>query len=117
MPRKSLSSAKVFYPRFSRDELVALLQERLYAVSPSLPIKRAVLFGSWATGRATAFSDIDLLVVYVGPPRKDAYELVRKAIALRGLEPHVYDEVGAQRVAPTIERMTRGGVVLDTRAD
>ncbi|MGI8824605.1 MAG: nucleotidyltransferase domain-containing protein [Chloroflexota bacterium] len=29
-------------------------------------MKRGTLFGSWAAGRATAFSDIDLLVIYSG---------------------------------------------------
>jgi len=77
-----------------------------------LPVRRAVLFGSWATGKATAFSDIDVLVVYEGPPRPDAYAIVRRSIPIRGLEPHLYSEGEAEAVAETIERMVRGGVPL-----
>ena len=76
-----------------------------------------VLFGSWATGRATAFSYIDVLVVYAGPPRDDADKLVRQAIALRGLEPHVYSESEAAALQPVLDRMTRSGISLWTVAD
>jgi predicted nucleotidyltransferase len=71
-----------------------------------------VLFGSWSRGRATAFSDIDLLVVYAGRPRDDAYRLVCSAIELRGLEPHVYTTDQAEALEGTLTRMTEDGVVL-----
>ena len=82
------------------------------ALSRDLPVKRAVLFGSWASGRATAYSDIDILVVYEGPARDDAYRVVRHHISVRGLEPHVYAEAEAEAVGQMLERMTRGGVSL-----
>jgi len=41
-------------------------------------------------GNFTAFSDVDLLVVYDDPIREDAYKTVKKTIRLKGLEPHVY---------------------------
>jgi predicted nucleotidyltransferase len=91
---------------------MALLRERLPALAALLPLKRAVLFGSWATGRATAFSDIDLLLVYAGPPRDDAYKLVRRCLDLRGLEPHVYAEAEAEALRPTLDRMARDGISL-----
>lgn len=112
MPSGSSRSVRVFWPRHSREELVALLRQNLPALGAALPLKRVVLFGSWATGRATAFSDIDLLVVYADPPRGDAYMVVQRAISVRGLEPHVYSEAEAQKLAQTLERMTRDGVVL-----
>lgn len=51
-----------------------------------------ILFGSYAQNRYTAASDIDLLVVYEGPERKDAYKAVVNTISLPGLEPRVYTE-------------------------
>ncbi len=81
-------------------------------MTAALPLRRVVLFGSWAKGRATAFSDIDLLVVYADPPRADAYVVVRRHLRLRGLEPHVYSEAEAAKLAPTLEQMTRHGAVL-----
>jgi predicted nucleotidyltransferase len=57
-------------------------------------------------------SDIDLLVVYDGEPRDDAYKLVRRRLSLRGLEPHVYTEAEAAAIQPTLDRITRGGINL-----
>lgn len=105
-------SVKVFSRRYSRGQLVDLLRERLPDLGAALPLRRVVLFGSWAKGTATAFSDIDLLVVYGGPRRDDAYALVRKHLPIRGLEPHVYAEADAAKLGPTLERMTRDGVIL-----
>ncbi len=112
MPIESSGSVKVFYPPASQAQLVALLRERLPALAARLPLQRAVLFGSWATDRATAFSDVDLLVVYAGPPRDDAYKTVRRCLDLRGLEPHVYTEAEAEKLRPTLDRMIRDGISL-----
>ena len=71
-----------------------------------------MLFGSWTKGKETVFSDIDLLVIYAGPPREDAYRLVKQYMNLRGLEPHVFSEEEAENLKTTLARMTEGGVVL-----
>ena len=112
MRSESSGSVKVFYPPFSRDELVARLRDGLPALAEALPLRRVVLFGSWAKGRATAFSDVDLLVVYAGPPREDAYAVVRRHLPVRGLEPHVYAQAEAAQLQPTLDRMTNGGIPL-----
>jgi predicted nucleotidyltransferase len=112
MPRTSSYSARVVYPRFSLDELVAELRSRLPGLTEKLPIRRVVLFGSWTHGRATAYSDIDLLVIYAGPVRGDAYRTVRLSIPLRGLEPHVYSEDEAESLRSTLDRMIEGGITL-----
>ncbi len=112
MRSKSCSSVKVFFPSYSREELISVLNEGLQKLKEVLPVKRAILFGSWAKGRATAFSDIDLLVIYSDPPRDDAYKLVRKTVNVRGLEPHVYSESEARQIEYILERMTKDGIVL-----
>ena len=112
MPKESFSAVEIFYPRFDRDRLVALLRERLAGLTAVLPVKHAVLFGSWANGKATPFSDIDLLVIYDDPPREDAYKLVWQHLDLRGVEPHVYSEREAEQRQNSLDRMTQGGVVL-----
>ena len=112
MRRGSSSSVRVFYPRFSKRELIGHLRDRVPALLQCLPVKRVVLFGSYARGRHTVASDIDLLVVYAGEPRPDAFAIVKKVIALRGLEPHVYPEAEYLVMKDTIERMIVGGVVL-----
>jgi len=103
---------RVFYPRFDRAELVRRLRERLGTLEGVLPLVRVVLFGSYARGNYTVASDIDLLVVYQGPRREEAFALVKKTLAIPGLEPHVYSEEEYRPAEGRIGRMTAGGLVL-----
>ncbi len=116
MPNTSSSSVRISYPRHSRAEVVERLRSGAAKLRRRLPVRRMVLFGSYAAGRHTAASDIDVLVVYADPPVPGAYALVRKTLGLRGLEPHVYTETEAAALHETIERMTRAGIVIfDTK--
>lgn len=112
MPRVSSGSVKVFYPDISPSEVVRLVAERLPVLNEKLPLDRVVLFGSYARGNYTAASDIDLLVVYRGRRRSDAFAAVKKVLSLPRLEPHVYSRAEARQLARTIDRMTEGGIVL-----
>ena len=112
MQKPSSSSVRVFYRPYSRERLVTRLREAVAALAGQLPVLRAVLFGSWATGRATAFSDIDILVVYAGAPRADAYDVVRGAFDTRGIELHLYAGTEAELLGPTLDRMTKNGIDL-----
>jgi predicted nucleotidyltransferase len=103
---------KVTFPARDREQIVLHLRERMLALAQDLPIRRVVLFGSWARGRATAFSDVDVLVVYAGPSREDAYRLAWRALDLPGLEPHVYAEAEAVALAATLDQMTRDSVPI-----
>jgi len=69
-----------------------------------------VLFGSYATGKQTVASDIDLLVVYAGKPREDAYALVKRTLNIHRLEPHVYSEEEYEQARAMIEQMVRDGI-------
>ena len=112
MPKRSSSSVKVYYPALKRDELIARLREKIPALREVLPITRVVLFGSYASNRYTAASDIDLLVVYAGEVQPDAYARVRRALDIRRLEPHVYAESEYHQAQDVIQRMTRYGIAL-----
>ena len=94
------------------------LREAMPSLVDKLPVKRAVLFGSWAIDRATAFSDIDVLIVYAGAPRADAYKVARGVFDIRGVELHLYAEAEAEQVRPTLDRMTNHSIDLlsSTRA-
>ncbi len=76
-----------------------------------LPVRRVVLFGSYASGRHTVGSDVDLLVVYDDPPRADASALVKRALEIPRLEPHLYTASQAEALAATLARMAAGGIV------
>lgn len=112
MRKRSSSSAKVYSPAFDRAELIAHLRAKMPALRAVLPITRVVLFGSYASDRYTAASDIDLLVVYAGASQPDAYARVRRALNLRRLEPHVYAESEYHQVQDVLQRMTRDGIAL-----
>ena len=103
---------KVFYPKWTRKALIEELRRGLEALRSRLPLRKVVLFGSWAQGRQTVASDIDLLVVYAGEPREDAFRLVKELLDFPGLEPHVYSEAEYECLESKLERMTHGGVVL-----
>lgn len=112
MRNTSSGSVRVFYPKLSREQVVALLRERVPALRKLLPVVRVVLFGSYARGTYTVASDVDVLVVYQGPPREDAYAIVKKGLNIPGLEPHVYTEDEYRAVADTLDRMTADGIVI-----
>ncbi|MFN3763414.1 MAG: nucleotidyltransferase domain-containing protein [Anaerolineae bacterium] len=103
---------RVFFPKFDQAELVRRLTERLEVLKGVLLLRRVVLFGSWARGNFTVASDIDLLVVYRGAPREDAFAVVKKTMNIPALEPHVYSEEEYRQLEGQIARMTEGGVVL-----
>jgi predicted nucleotidyltransferase len=116
MPARSSSSVRVFYPKADRADVVRTLRERIGRLRDVLPVSRLVLFGSYARGTRTVASDIDVLVVYRGQPRADAYAVARRVLDIRGLEPHVYAEGEYAAVAPTVDRMIRGGIEIPCQA-
>lgn len=112
MRKESSSSVKIFYPKFSKEELIKVIAERLARLNKRLPLKLVALFGSYARGNYTVASDVDLLVVYHGERREDAYALVKETFAVPCLEPHVYSEREYEEMKETIHRMVEGGVIM-----
>jgi hypothetical protein len=77
-----------------------------------LPVAKVVLFGSYARGNYTVGSDIDVLIVYRGEPRDDAYAIAKKTLGMSRLEPHLFAEKEYGMVEKSISRMTAGGVKI-----
>ena len=77
-----------------------------------ISLAKIVLFGSYATGKYTVGSDIDLLIVYKGETRPDAYAITKRSLDIPRLEPHLYSEVEYREMKETINRMEEGGIVL-----
>lgn len=90
MRRESPTSVRVSYPKLNRRELIERITAGVERLQKNLPLHRVALFGSYASGRFTAGSDIDLLIVYEGEARSDVYGLVVKNFRLPRLEPHCY---------------------------
>jgi predicted nucleotidyltransferase len=112
MRKKSSSSVRAFYPNYTKEEIAEKISNQLPFLSEQLPLRLVVLFGSYAKGNYTIASDIDLLIVYKGPEREDAFALSKRTIGIPHLEPHVYSESQYGELKETIEKMTRDGVVL-----
>ncbi|MFN3284850.1 MAG: nucleotidyltransferase family protein [bacterium] len=99
---------RVFSPRYSRQQVLDALQAAVPRLRGLLPLRRVVLFGSYARGDFTAASDVDVLVVYADPPREDAFSAVYKAAGLRNLQLHVF----AEKVEARWRRQLAEGVVV-----
>jgi len=112
MPGGSSSSVRIFYPSFNRAELLQKLRTGIDQLKQSLPLIRVILFGSYAKNRATVASNIDLLVIYRGERREDAFAIVKKTISIPRLEPHVYSEAEYKSLRNTIDMMIADGIVL-----
>ncbi|GAI94929.1 unnamed protein product, partial [marine sediment metagenome] len=110
--RKSPSSVQIFYPKFNKDELIQIIRERLDDLNKKLPLLLVILFGSYAKGSYTVASDADLLVVYGGKERKDAYATVKRTLRVPRLEPHVYSHSEYEKMKKVVNKMTKDGVVL-----
>ena len=102
----------MFYPRWTREELLLRLEEGLKALEKEVPLLEAWLFGSWARGRASVGSDVDLLLLYQGPRREDLHRLARKAFPGLPLELHASTEEEAARLEAVLARMREGALRL-----
>lgn len=89
MQRRSSSSVKIHYPKFTRAEVIQRLQRNLRELARFTPVKEAYLFGSYAKGNHTASSDIDVLIVVEGED-PDTYKKAYKTIRLPRLELLMY---------------------------
>lgn len=112
-----MRTVRVFYPRYTRAEVLAALRERLPELERRLPLRLVALFGSYARGNYSVRSDIDLLVVYDDPGCPDAFATVGEVFGLTGIEPHCYALSQAQARARTLWAMLRDAVVLYGRLE
>lgn len=67
-----------------------LARRRLTPLIRELGLKLVILFGSYAQGRHTAASDIDLLVVHAGESNRQVYSRCWDALKMPQLQLHVY---------------------------
>ena len=112
MLERSSGTVRVYYPRFDKNQLIQRLREELKALEKEIPLLLVVLFGSYAKGNYTVASDVDLLVVYEGENREDAFGIVKKTISVPLLEPHVYSEGEYKELKESIHKMVKDGIVL-----
>jgi len=112
MRKESSSSVQIFYPKFDKEELIQKLKKKIEELASELPLFLVVLFGSYAEGKYTVASDVDILIIYRGKERKDAFATVKKILDIPLLEPHVHSEDEYKRLRSVIARMIAKGVIL-----
>jgi len=91
---EDVSQVTVRYPVLSKKEVIEKLRQAYVRLEKKLSMSKMILYGSYALNRYTTGSDIDVLVVYRGRAREDAYKLVVTEVALPRLEPRIYTEEG-----------------------
>ena len=116
MLKGSSSSVRVYYLPFNRQQLIQRLKGQLGILEEKLPLLLAVLFGSYAKGNYTVASDVDLLIVYEGEEREDAFATVKKTVSIPCLEPHVYSESQYEELKESVHKMIEDGVVLFSKS-
>lgn len=91
MQRKYSNSVKVFFPKFSLEEVLKEIERCVSLFSERLSLKKVILFGSYAKKRYKVGSDIDLLVVFDDSncTKDEVYRTLRKNIKLPRLELHI----------------------------
>ncbi|GAB6148718.1 nucleotidyltransferase domain-containing protein [Stetteria hydrogenophila] len=82
----------MYSPRYSREEVVRILSERVKRLREVVPVKKLILFGSYARNRYTAASDVDVLLVYDDTTRidLDVYKVAWDILDIPEVELHVY---------------------------
>jgi hypothetical protein len=109
---RSSTSVRVFYPKFDQAYLLRILPERLKILKRELKLLCVVLFGSYAKGNFTVGSDVDLLIIYKGGKRADAYAIAKRTLDIPQLEPHLYSEDEYKEMEGIINKMSDGGILI-----
>ena len=114
MLKRLSNSVRIYYPKLDKDKLVSFLKQRAENLSKQLPIKTIVLFGSYATRRYTAASDVDVLAVVYGQ-YKGLYQKIHEGLGISNLQLHLYtvDEYGKlKKNSPSFVREIKAKGIL-----
>jgi hypothetical protein len=103
---------RIFYPECNKEDIIKTISDGLADLAEALPLAKVMFFGSYAKGGYTVHSDVDLLVVYRGLPRPDAYSLVKKILKVPRLEPHIYTEEEYEMMRDVLDKMLADGCVI-----
>lgn len=105
---------------YTKDEAVAISRAFLENIRNALPIDRAYLFGSYATGRNRDYSDIDLAIVTSAVNAKNSLainqDIFHRAMLYNvDLEPICFSpEEFEQEYLPIVRDIKREGVEITT---
>ncbi|WP_375417131.1 nucleotidyltransferase family protein [uncultured Hymenobacter sp.] len=80
-----------------------------------VPLKQAILFGSFARGEQHEYSDIDLALVadgFTGAAFMDIKPFIRSVVKHVDIEPHTFSPVQFTDWNPFVQEIKRTGIVV-----
>lgn len=91
MRKKSSNSVRIYYPKFSLEEVIEELKKSTSIIHEGFELDKVVLFGSYARNEYTIASDIDILVIYDESKSDEdrVYKTLMKNIKLPRVELHI----------------------------
>jgi predicted nucleotidyltransferase len=105
---------------YSKNEALAVIRDFLEKIRQELPIERAYLFGSYATGRNRDYSDIDLAIVTPALNADNSFAINQKIFSRASrynldLEPICFSpKEFEQEYLPIVRDIKREGVEVTT---
>ena len=83
-----------------------------------LPVEKAVLFGSWAKGYATEFSDVDICFFLANYAGKERVQIIAELLGMGGkyhdvaFEPLVFESAAIKNGNPFVREILATGIDL-----
>lgn len=89
--KKYSGSVRVFFPKFSREEVVNEIRKCAVDLREKLGLEKVILFGSYARKNYTVASDIDILVIFDDEKSSEdkVYKCLMRSIQLPRVELHL----------------------------
>ncbi|MEM3714472.1 MAG: nucleotidyltransferase domain-containing protein [Nitrososphaeria archaeon] len=116
MQKKSSHSVKIYYPKYSLEEVIEEIKKTIQVLSNELGIEKVILFGSYAKKCYTVASDIDLLIVYDETKSNEnkIYKTIRKKIKLPRIELHIINKTDYSigKKSKWIETIEKEGITI-----
>ena len=103
---------KIFFPKFSRKDVIREVSRCVTELHDSLGLEGVILFGSYAKGRYTVASDLDLLIFDDEKSSEDnVYKSLMKSIKLPRVELRIISkrEIESYRGSMWIKTIEREG--------
>lgn len=118
MPRRSSDSVKIYSPRYNREGVIRILSEKAKKLRRIIPVKKLILFGSYAKDKYTAASDIDVLLVYedIEKINLDVYKVAWDILDIPEIQLHVYKSSDYMKLRKSgnlfIKSIEREGIII-----
>jgi len=97
---------------YSQAEVTERIASGLTRLKSLLPVKLIALLGPCAREDGNSQDKIELLVLYEGASREDAPALVKEALDITGLEPHVFSSQEYAYSKKSLDAHIAKGIVL-----